>query len=375
MTSPPSKQASPFTCDIFCRVIDNYGDIGVAWRLARQLATEYGATVRLIVDDLSSFQKLFPPIVPDLPEQSVEGVTVVFWSDTLNLSNASDLIIEAFGCELPASYLAKMAHRKTKPVWINLEYLSAESWVEDHHLLPSPHPILPLTKFFYFPGFTPRTGGLIRERDLIAKRDTTALSPDANKLHVLIFGYDWAPAEALLAAMAQTNKHIGCDVADGGLAQKLKYWCGIPGKKTPEAAPDIEFHIIPFVAQDEFDRLLWRQDVLFVRGEDSFVRAQWAAKPFVWQIYPQADGVHLIKMDAFLDRYCAGMAAPVETAVRELWRSWNNPNTQEIGPVWAAFVDQLPVLNAHAKRWAQRLSEMPDLAAMLLSFYRKNVKI
>lgn len=375
MTSPPFQQSSPFTCDIFCRVIDNYGDIGVAWRLARQLATEYGVTVRLIVDDLISFQKLFPAVVPDLAEQSVEGVAVVFWCDTLNLSSASDLIIEAFGCELPPSYLAQMTYRETRPVWINLEYLSAESWVENHHLLPSPHPILPLTKFFFFPGFTPRTGGLIRERDLIAKRDTTALSPNANMLHVLIFGYDWAPAEALLVAIAQTNKRTSCSVADGGLGQKLKHWRGTPGKNTPGAAPDVEFHIVSFVAQDKFDYLLWHQDVLFVRGEDSFVRAQWAAKPFVWQVYPQAHGVHLIKMDAFLGRYCAGLAAPVEAAVRELWRAWNDPNTQEIGPVWAAFVDQLPVLNAHAKRWAHHLSEMPDLASNLLSFYGKNVKI
>ncbi|MBY0444112.1 MAG: elongation factor P maturation arginine rhamnosyltransferase EarP, partial [Burkholderiales bacterium] len=36
--------------DIFCRVIDNYGDIGVCWRLARQLSFEHGFAVRLMVD-------------------------------------------------------------------------------------------------------------------------------------------------------------------------------------------------------------------------------------------------------------------------------------------------------------------------------------
>ena len=41
--------------DIFCTVIDNYGDIGICWRLARQLRVDDGQRVRLWVDDLTSF--------------------------------------------------------------------------------------------------------------------------------------------------------------------------------------------------------------------------------------------------------------------------------------------------------------------------------
>ena len=42
-------------CDIFCRVIDNYGDVGVCWRLARALRAELGWTVRLICADIAVF--------------------------------------------------------------------------------------------------------------------------------------------------------------------------------------------------------------------------------------------------------------------------------------------------------------------------------
>ncbi len=375
MTPPPSPLASPFTCDIFCRVIDNYGDIGVAWRLARQLAREHGATAKLVVDDLTRFHKLAPAVIPGLPKQLIEGVAVVLWRDPLSLLDVSDLVIEAFGCELPAPYLEQMARRKTRPVWVNLEYLSAESWVAEHHLLPSPHPTLPLTKFFFFPGFTPRTGGLIREKKLIATRNRNAMARDGTKLRVLIFGYDRAPLEALFASMARAKMRVSCGVSDGKLSIRLKRWRGAQGKNSPRAAPNMEFHDVPFVPQSEFDALLWRYDVLFVRGEDSFVRAQWAAKPFVWHIYPQSGGTHLVKLDAFLAIYCVGLPAPAEKAVRELWQAWNVPQPEAVGPAWKAFIAQLPALNAHAARWSQYLAEMPDLASNLLSFYRKNVKI
>ena len=375
MTTTPLP---PLTCDIFCRVVDNYGDIGVAWRLARQLAGEQGATVRLIVGDLASFHKLVPRVRPGLPEQAVDGVTVVAWSEPFTpatFSEPAELVVEAFACELPGAYLEQMVHRAPGPVWINLEYLSAEAWVAEHHLLPSPHPFLPLTRFFFFPGFTAATGGLIREKDLFARRDLIAMRNAETDLRVLVFGYDHAPAEALFSAMAQTGKSVICQVAEGGLSAKLQHWQASQANNAPEAAPMLAFQAIPFVPQAEFDALLWQHDILFVRGEDSFVRAQWAAKPFVWQAYPQSDRAHLVKMNAFLDLYCDGLSAAAENAVRELWQSWNDPLPDAVGPAWAQFIAQLPALNAHARRWSKHLSESPDLAANLLKFYRKNAKI
>ena len=376
--TPQSPRVSPPICDVFCRVVDNYGDIGVTWRLARQLAAEHGLTVRLIVDDLASFRRLVPAVDPGLAGQLVDGVSVVAWHDPLPFPvcrEAADLVIEAFGCDMPAAYLEQMALRGSPPVWINLEYLSAEAWVAEHHLLPSPHPTLPLIKFFFFPGFTAGTGGLIREKALIARRDLAAAPNAGDELRVLVFAYEHAPLEALFAAMAQTPRPVACRISEGVLSEKLEDWRALQATNAPKTAPMLELGVQPFCPQAEFDQLLWQNDVLFVRGEDSFVRAQWAAKPFVWHIYPQSGDTHLAKLDAFLDLYCDGLPVAAAIAVRELWRAWNVPSAGALGPAWAAYVAQLPALSLHARSWSQRLSDMPDLAASLLSFYRKNAKI
>ena len=121
----------------------------------------------------------------------------------------------------------------------------------------------------------------------------------------------------------------------------------------------LEIEVVPFVPQTDFDSLLWQHDILFVRGEDSFVRAQWSAKPFVWHVYPQAENAHMLKLNAFLDLYCEGLPIDAETAVRDLWHAWNVPAVRAVGPAWVAFVAHLPALNGHAGRWSQRLAELP----------------
>src|SRR5512146_2914773 len=130
------------SCDIFCTVVDNYGDIGVCWRLARQLAGEHGFAVRLWVDDLASFQRLCAEVDPALASQRCRGVDIHHWPVTFPEVEPAQLVIEAFACELPERYVLAMADLTDKPVWLNLEYLSAEGWVEGCHALPSPHPRL-----------------------------------------------------------------------------------------------------------------------------------------------------------------------------------------------------------------------------------------
>jgi hypothetical protein len=156
--------------DIFCTVIDNYGDIGIAWRLARGLAREHGLDVRLWVDDLQAFRHIWPAIDPSADAQSCEGVTVCAWRTPFGAPEPAQVVIDAFGCALPDAYLDAMSAQSPPPVWINLEYLSAEPWVAEHHGLPSPHPRLPLTRYFFFPGYTADTGGLLAEADLAARR-------------------------------------------------------------------------------------------------------------------------------------------------------------------------------------------------------------
>mgnify|MGYP000116605647 FL=1 len=128
--------------DIFCTVIDNFGDIGVCWRLARQLRHEFGLSVRLWVDDLESFRYLCPEVLPDLLEQDCRGVEVRKWCEPAPVIEPHDLVIEAFACDPPETFVAAMAGKLPRPIWINLEYLSAENWVEGCHGLASPHPRL-----------------------------------------------------------------------------------------------------------------------------------------------------------------------------------------------------------------------------------------
>ena len=149
--------------DVFCRVVDNLGDVGVSWRLARILAREHGKRVRLWVDDLTVLSLLRPEIDPARERQVLEGVEVALLRDAVPDAEIADVVVETFGCDPPPEYVEAMARRARRPRWINLEYLSAEDWVEGSHALPSPNPRLPLVKHYFFPGFTPRTGGLLRE--------------------------------------------------------------------------------------------------------------------------------------------------------------------------------------------------------------------
>ncbi|HIH2643383.1 TPA: elongation factor P maturation arginine rhamnosyltransferase EarP, partial [Burkholderia cenocepacia] len=171
LSSAPLAPGEPIACDLFCTVIDNFGDIGVCWRVARQLAHEHGWQVRLFVDDLHTFARLLPEVDPDATRQTVDAIVIEHWhAEVGDALDIADVVIEAFACELPGPYLAAMARRARRPVWINLEYLSAEDWVADFHLRPSPHPRYPLLKTFFFPGLSAGTGGVPKERDLDARR-------------------------------------------------------------------------------------------------------------------------------------------------------------------------------------------------------------
>ena len=371
--------------DIFCKVVDNYGDIGVAWRLARQLAAEYGLHVRLWVDDLASFARLAPALDPALDVQTLCGVEILRWLTPFSPTLPAQVVIEAFACEIPGVFVAAMALQDPKPLWINLEYLSAEAWVEAHHGLPSPHPQLPLTKYFFFPGFMEKTGGLLREAELITARD--AFQNDARKqaawwrsfgvepvpeaLIVSLFAYPSAPLAPLLAAWIASPTPIVCLVPDTPPAAIIGIMLGSgelkPGQRITRG--QLTLIGIPFLAQPEYDRLLWACDLNFVRGEDSFVRAQWAAKPFVWHIYPQSDAVHRVKLEAFIVRYCQGAPAPLIQALTAFWVAWNAPEG-EIAVAWPPLAAALPQLADHASQWAARQAAQPDLATQLVKFSR-----
>jgi uncharacterized repeat protein (TIGR03837 family) len=374
----------PARWDIFCKVVDNYGDAGVCWRLARQLVHEHAQDVTLWQDDLAPLAQIAPGVDPALAAQTIAGVNVRQWAEPFGLARPADAVIEAFGCTLPDTYLAAMAQAFRAPAWFVLEYLSAEAWIDGSHGLASPHPRLPLARRFWFPGFTPQSGGLPRERDLLAVRDAFRRDSGAQRefwsslgipavtpgeLRVSLFCYPNPALPALLDAWADGNVPVTCIVPEGIAAGALLAWTGgsVPHPGHPFARGRLALHAIRFLSQDAYDRLLWACDVNFVRGEDSFVRAQWAAWPFVWNIYPQAEGAHQRKLDAFVDRYVTGLDSVAAAAVRRIFRSWNG--SEDAGPVglaWLDFAAACPQLDAHGNAWAMQLSALPDLAAGLV---------
>ncbi|HET9663207.1 MAG TPA: elongation factor P maturation arginine rhamnosyltransferase EarP, partial [Burkholderiales bacterium] len=163
--------SQPRTWDIFCRVVDNYGDAAVCWRLAQQLTAEHEAIVRLWIDDLTPLHALCHGVKGGLACQTVGSVEIRAWPAAWQAVPPAEIVIEAFGCGLPHAYVDAMVQSSTHPVWIVLEYLSAESWVPGHHGLPSPHPRWGIPRYFFFPGFVEGTGGILREKGLMARRE------------------------------------------------------------------------------------------------------------------------------------------------------------------------------------------------------------
>jgi uncharacterized repeat protein (TIGR03837 family) len=352
--------ANPLHCDIFCAVIDNFGDAAVCWRLARQLAEEHGWRVKLWIDDPSRLAQL----VPD-PDRG--PVTVRPWPESWPApwaaADTADVVIEAFACEVPAAYIEAMAARPRPPVWLNLEYLSAEAWVAGCHGLPSPHPRLPLVKHFYFPGFVPNTGGLLRERDYESRRaafDAAAFRAE--------FGLPpHQPGELCISLFSYPNPALPelVDAWSRWALPERPVRVLRPGSSEPACRlGSLHLQPLPFLPQRRYDELLWACDLNFVRGEDSFVRAQWAAKPFVWHIYPQAENAHLSKLEAFLALHPAG------AALRPFWLAWNGVGR----PDWPDFAARLPELAASARDWAQELAARPDLAGGLVKFCLERLK-
>lgn len=350
--------------DIFCRVIDNHGDIGVCWRLARQLASEHKKSVRLWLDDLDSLKPMSPDIDLRLDRQICEGVEIRRWTENIALDKPAEVVIEAFACDLPANYLQAMAGMVRKPCWINLEYLTAESWAEGCHGLASPHPSLPLVKYFYFPGFTAASGGLLREKGLLARRNAEITQQEREQaLDISLFCYDNAPVGELLAVLAGSASAIRLHVAPG---KPLAAVAGHLGGSGPWKIGQLQVLPFAFLPQDDFDRLLWRCDINFVRGEDSFVRAQWAGKPFIWQIYPQEEQAHLVKLDAFLARYTAGMSAAGRIAAVNVFRAWNSAG--DLRAAWEDFITARAEIAGHNLRWSEQLAENLDLSTALVKF-------
>jgi uncharacterized repeat protein (TIGR03837 family) len=371
---------------IFCKVVDNYGDIGICWRLARQLQREHDIALTLWVDHLPSFKRICPEVSIDAEVQEIAGVTIHHWRNQegdFKPEDIADIVIEFFGCDIPPGYVAAMAQCEPRPVWLNLEGLSAEEWVEGCHALPSMHPRLPLTKHFFFPGFTAKTGGLLHEAALEEERmqfqsDPVAMSAflaqlgvpqdEMVTLKVSLFCYPHAPVSALISAWQSGTTAITCLVPEGVATEAIQSFLDAEAKSgAVRTRGALTVRVLPFVAQPDYDKLLWACDLNFVRGEDSFVRAQWAGRPFIWHIYPQDKNLHHVKLRAFLQRYAAGIES-----LTAFSQAWNGANIQEEQAnweeIWSPLLQDLPNIAHRTADWHQQILSNGDLASNLLNF-------
>jgi len=361
-------------CDVFCRVVDNLGDIGVCWRLCANLRAR-GHRVRLWIDLPEALRWMAPGAL----EGRVPGLEVLHWGEALSIEQLdrasavpADVWLETFGCHPPAELQRQLAEHIARggvpPVWVNLEYLSAEGYVERSHRLPSlasSGPLRGMRHWFFYPGFTSGTGGLLREPGLMERRQAFDAQGWLARQgwvcrqgrRISLFCYE---PPALPALLRQAWADGGCDwLVTAGRASGA-----VQAAQTCTTADDagcmpVPVHHLPLLTQHDFDHLLWACDLNFVRGEDSVVRALWAGQPFVWQIYPQHDGAHHTKLEAFLD----WLQAPA--SLREMHRVWNGmQHSTQPWPGWAEVLSWREcVQTARA-----RLLVQPDLVQQLCEF-------
>jgi len=369
--------------DIFCQIVDNYGDAGVCWRLARALSRLSSSSVnnvecddsriRLFCDDLNVLNVIAHGDA--VGHGASLGIEVLPWSAAESpaiLASVGDVVIEAFACHLPKPYIEAMVQKTSQktspkpPIWINLEYLTAEAWADDMHLMPSPQNN-GLNKYFYFPGFTPKTGGVllgdwdeVTSNSLnISKSLSSAFESCRPKSkRISVFHYKQAPLDAWLDSVNQAALAHG-EMVDVFLCadQNVSAATQTSFSLADSAVKLIQLHFIP---QEDYDYLLSVCDINLVRGEDSFVRAQWASKPFIWDIYPQSDLAHEVKLNAFLERYFEGVSAEFR-AIGISAMKW--------GPA-SDWWPHLSTWTSHSEAWRQKLMGLGHLEGKILDFVK-----
>ena len=304
--------------DIFCEIIDNFGDIGVVYRISKELKKIFqNVRIRIVLNRLEEF-KAINKKVKDTDYQEIDGlicVTEKYVKENIETFGVSDVFIEAFGCNVPEEYV-KQAKENSK-LWINLEYLSGEKWIEDFHLCESLIDSKTLKKIFFMPGFSEKSGGVIidsgflermkygkenrdevfkkyfKDFDLKDKFIGTVFSYEKNFENLLETLKNYEKETVLLLMGEKTQKSFS-EILKKNLIEDygniVKY-----GK--------ITMIYSDFFSQEEYEEIISASDFNFTRGEDSFVRGIISGKPFMWHIYLQEEKAHMDKIKAFTERF------------------------------------------------------------------------
>lgn len=373
---------------VFVRVIDNFGDVGVGWRLSCLLAEYLCLRVRLWIDDVKALDTLVPEREGYLPNVMVE-----VWQDEQlmqrQLAEAIDpvLVIETFGCTLPDAVRARMS--RCQPLWLNWEYLTAEDWALDLHAMPSLQAD-GLKKYFWFMGMDAASGGLLREKDYLTKRAVFRQQPQLQQAFRqqyglpeqhkgqlwLVFAYASECWPQWLNMWQQDGTPVTLWLAGGQVVESLRAASIVPTDALREDGAIYELDNvtlvrIPFVPQAAFDQLLWLADAAIVRGEDSFVRALWAGLPFFWHIYRQNENAHMQKLHAFWAKATTGWPVELQRAFMALSDDLNGAGKlDELSRVvaWQNLCGNWQSWVKAAARWSEMLHAQDNALEKLARF-------
>ena len=336
--------------DIFCQVIDNYGDVGVAYRLAREFKRLYpNKKLRFIINQMEELNLI----------KKSEEIEIITYQDISKIENSADLIIESFGCEIPKEYMDRAL--KNSKLIINLEYFSAEDWVDDFHLQES---FLGenLKKYFFIPGLSKKSGGILLDNEFLERKKKVTKNKGyylkkigINEKYDLIgsvFSYE-KNFDFLIEELKKLDKKILLLILSEKTQKNfIKYFDNVNNYDK------IKFVKLPFFTYDKYEELLALCDFNLVRGEDSFVRALLLGKPFLWHIYPQEGNTHIKKLESFLEKYCPNN--------KELKETFINYNINKDN--FSYFFKNFKEIEEHNKKYANHLIKNCNLIEKLIKF-------
>ena len=376
-----SIMKNPFDITILCKVVDNFGDIGVVYRLAKSILNlsqnpQFAKTkIRLIVDDLTAFNKINDKIDDKKSFQCVNGMEIYDWKDfdfcyNEFTKNPPVVILECFQCGRP-DWLEKILFDDKVRHIVNIimiDYLTAEDYAETFHCLQSLTRSARVQKVNFMPGFTEKTGGLILDNmeNLLQKK--------VEKKQILFFSYDrdWSFLTSALERFYNENGFKKLFVAQG---KGKESFC----KAYKDEKCNFFVEELPFINQEEWDALLVDCSILFIRGEESLSRAALSGIPFVWHAYPQSDEYQLVKVNALLEKLRPFFSESDFEIIKKVWIDFNSPDS-ELDKVQTQqnvleFLKNVENLKDGFENFGQNLRKNGDLAFNLMTFIKQIVII
>lgn len=361
---------------VLCKVVDNYGDVGVVYRLVNQLKKLNPALkLNLVIDDLDSFKKINNSVILEKEIQNFAGYDVYNWNSfefcyekfSENDGEKLEIILECFQCGRP-QWMEKILFEDKLQRTVNIimiDYLTAEKYAEDFHCLKSLTRSAKVQKVNFMPGFTSKTGGLTIDEEWKELRPRNA---DGN---ILCFTYerDWVP---LVNALNKYGKKKVM-IAQGRGFQSLKNTFDSYESKT------VIYEALDFINQQEWDKLMQSCSVLIIRGEESMSRACLSGIPFIWHAYPQSNEYQQVKVQALLERMKEYFSEVDFNIILKVWTLFNSSEKEvdslEFESSIYNFLISSDKLEYGFKAFALDLRKNGDLAANLMTFIEKNIII